>query len=345
MPQQIQKAMVLCAGLGTRLRPITETIPKPIVPVLNLANVFHTFFILKKAGIREIIVNSFHLSKELETYLKSYTPRDFELTISKESILLGTGGGVKKAAAFFGKDPFILANCDFVTNIELAPYIERHFSRGALASMVLFQDPVREKIYSKVGVDESGNLCSLPRLETKLPAKTGIFTGIHILSPACLNYLEEKPSGINEVLYPTLMKENPKAIFGDFATDAYWYDTGDVGAFLHASQHLLEHLGDSSGLLKTLSFFGCHYKQVKKGIWLEKGESLPEAEIEPPVLIGKSCSVGRGVRLGPKSVIGDHATIGDNASVSTSVLLPHANVPLGGRVESSIYFGHTAIKK
>src|SRR6202034_4100816 len=98
----------------------------------------------------------------------------------------------------------------------------RHFSRGALASMVLLEDPARKSLYSVVGTNSSGQICALPRVQTETPARTGIFTGIHVLENIAFNYLKAEPCGINEVLYPTLLKNSPDRVFGDYMENAYW---------------------------------------------------------------------------------------------------------------------------
>lgn len=302
MPK-IKKGMILCAGLGTRLLPITKKVPKPLVPVLNLANVLHIAKVMQKAGIEEIIVNTFHLAKEVESFLSQKPLRGVNFHFSREEKeLLGTGGGVKKAEHFFGKEPFVLSNCDFVTNIDLSPFIETHLQRGAMATMILFEDDLRQTLYSRVGVDAHSNLCSLPKCKTLSPVRGGIFTGLHILSPEIFGYLEEKPSGINDVLYPALMKEHPKKVFGEFANDFYWYDTGDFGSFILATKKLLDQESIAAPQVPT------------------------STKIVPPVLIGEGCKIGDNVQLGPHVVIGKACTIGKNAQISSSVILDGAHV-------------------
>lgn len=302
MPK-ITKGMILCAGLGTRLLPITNKLPKPLVPVLNIPNILHIVKVMQKAGINEIIVNTHHLANEVENFFTNTNLNGLKFSFSNErSLLLGTGGGVKKAQSFFGKDSFVLSNCDFVTDINLAPFIEKHFQRGSLATMVLFQDEVRQARYSTVGVDEKENLCSLPKFKRSTPTKGGIFTGLHILNPKIFDYLEEKPSGINDILYPALMKEFPQKVFGDFAENSYWYDTGDIGSFILATKKLLEK--DKS--LVVPSFHG--------------------VKIRPPVMIGEGCQIESGAVIGPHVVMGKNCRVGNNAQISSAVLLDNSIV-------------------
>jgi mannose-1-phosphate guanylyltransferase len=201
--------MVLCAGLGTRLQPITQKIPKPLVEVLNIPNVLYVFYLLKQAGIKEVLINVFHLSQKMERFFTERAPFGFQVGFSKENPLMGTGGGLKKAESFFHQESFVLANCDFVTDFSLTRVIAQHQQSQALATMVLIQDAKREPLYSKVGIDEKGVLCVLRETKLKTPTETGIFTGVHVLAPAIFDLLEEKPCGITETLYPRLMKEQP----------------------------------------------------------------------------------------------------------------------------------------
>ena len=97
MEKKITKGMVLCAGLGTRLSPITETLPKPLVPVLNVPNLLHSLYLLKRAGIVDIVLNTHHLPEQIESFLGDGSRWDLRLHFSREKTLLGTGGGVKKA--------------------------------------------------------------------------------------------------------------------------------------------------------------------------------------------------------------------------------------------------------
>ena len=300
--------MILCAGLGTRLLPITSKLPKPLVPILNLPNVLHIAEVFARAGINEIIVNTHHLASQVETYLSHVKFKDVKFYFSRENeVLLGTGGGVKKAESFFEGEPFVLSNCDFVTNLSLEPFIERHLHRKAIATMVLFKDEVRQPLYSRVGIDAKDNLCALPKYKTSAPVRGGIFTGMHILTQEIFQYLEEKPSGINDVLYPALMKECPTKIYGDFANTFYWYDTGDFHSLLQATESLLQ----------------------------------SQNQTEP--LIGKNCVIGKGVKLGPCTVIGNDCTIGEGSEISHSVLLDHSSVPANSKLFEVLHWEKQSI--
>lgn len=337
----ITKGMILSAGLGTRLLPITERFPKPLVPVLNLANILHTVSLFKRAGITDLVVNLFHLPERIEEFFNDFDSSQFRIRFSKEDVLLGTGGGVKKAQSLFGGEAFVLANCDFISNMSVEDLIQRHQRSGAWATMALIEDPVRQPLYSPVGVTEKGSLCSLPKKKTAIPSREGIFTGVHVLEPAIFSFLEEKPSGINDVLYPSLMEQNPEKARGEFMDGAFWYDTGDIPVLWKTSQELLLKLGDpKSFLLETISSFGPVYKEVLPQVWTTQRTSLPShLRIQGPALIGEGCTFEEDVEVGAFSIIGDRVVFGKGARVENSVVLPNSKIEPESQIRDSIFFG------
>lgn len=336
----ITKGMILSAGLGTRLLPITERFPKPLVPVLNQANILHTVSLFKRAGITDLVINLFHLPERIEEFFNDLDSSQFRVRFSKEDILLGTGGGVKKAQDLFGGEAFVLANCDFVSNLSIEELIQKHQRSGAWATMALVQDPARQPLYSPVGVSETGMLCSLPKKKTADPFREGIFTGVHVLEPSVFSFLEEKPSGINDVLYPALMEKHPEKARGEFMEKAFWYDTGDLPALWGTSKALLSKLGDpKSFLLDTISGFGPVYKEVLPQVWTTQRTTLPTSlRIQGPALIGEGCTFEEGVEIGPFSVIGEKVVLGHGVRVESSIILPHSKIESESEIRNSIFF-------
>ncbi len=324
-----KKGMILAAGLGTRLLPITEKMPKPLVPVLNVPNVLFGLDLLKRAGINDVILNLHHLPEVLEKFLGDGGHLGMRLEYSRESQLLGTGGGLKKAEAFLGKDSFALVNCDFISNLELGPYLTTHLNKGAWATMILHNDPAIQPFYAKVGSQADGRLTSLPRYEVMPATRTGIFTGVHLLSPEIFRFLQEVPSGINEVLYPRLMKEYPERAQAQFTENRYWYDTGEKAPFWKACLALLDRLGEGDPILKNILTGWLGYYEVEKGIWCARGEKPPtNIEIEGPVMVGKNCSIA------PKSVLGAYTILGDDTRVENRTTFSRAIAMPGSRINA-----------
>ncbi len=275
MQNKIRKGMILAAGLGTRLLPVTEKMPKPLVPVLNIPNILYSLSVLKRAGIEEVIINLHYLPNQIEDFFRGGERWGMKVCYSRETQLLGTGGGLKKAEAFFQGEPLVVVNCDFISDVDLNPLVERHFARKALGTMVLLENPAAQPFYSKVGIDSEGHLVSLPRLEISRSSRVGIFTGVHILDGSAFKHLKETPSGINELLYPAWMKSQPKSIYGDFIGDASWYDTGERNTLWMSSLKLLGELQSGSPYLRNfLAEFG-GYEEKDAGVWGPRGIALP----------------------------------------------------------------------
>lgn len=310
--KKIKRAMVLSAGLGTRLLPLTETLPKPLLPVLNLPNIVHTLFWLKMHGVEEVIFNLYHLHEQLESFLTGFKKWDLKISISKETILLGTGGGVKKAERFFKGEPFLVCNCDFICDFDLSVPISNFLENEALASMILLEDSQKQKLYSQVGVTSNNDLCLLPKLKTGEPERTGLFTGIHLLRPEALLPLKEEPSGINEILYPYFMKKTPERIKGIFAK-GLWLDTGERKTYLEANLVLLKNLPPLTQRL--LEEFG--YKRVSTNWQKQNSPAFASHSLLAENTQAAEIS---------NCVIGDKVAIANEVSLKDCVVLPNTNV-------------------
>ena len=346
MNPPFRKAMILAAGLGTRLQPVTESTPKPLVPVLNIPNLVHNIHLLKNFGVESIIINTYHLPEQLERYLGNGTRWGVKISYSRETKLLGTGGGVKKAERFFEGEPFVLMNCDFVAQLDLRRMAEQHLSRKALATMVLFSDDSRQRFYSEVGVDETGHLCALPSFSSQKPKRTGIFTGIHFLDPSLLAFLKEEPCGINEILYPKLMREFPGRVYAEFIEGGYWYDTGNIAYFCETSLSLLARLRAGDTALTELLQKELGYVQPWKGIWTAKGTTLPkDTKLAAPVVIGANCKIGSKTQLGPNVVLGNDTLVPAGTRLSHVIGLDRARFSgeeIAGR-NGAIQFGEKTL--
>lgn len=338
------KAMVLAAGLGTRLHPITLEIPKPLVEVLNVPNILHSLFLLKKAGIREVIVNLHYLPEKIERFLGNGSAWGLHIEYSRESVLLGTGGGLKKAEPFFNSEPFLLVNCDFVSNTDLLPIIDQHLARKAIGTMVLYQNPFLQPLYSEVGVDANENLCSLPGKQIAPPVASGIFTGIHILGSEVFHYLSEKPCGINEVLYPALMQQSPQKIYGHFMK-GFWRDTGDLPALWKTSIDLMSLLCEGDPTLREfMETFG-HYREVKENIWLAQGETIPKGlHGIGPLILGKQIQCASETRVGPQVILSDFTKVGPGTTLSQCLALGRAEISLEVKAQRFIQYHRTTLE-
>ncbi len=226
------KAMILAAGEGFRLRPLTNVCPKVLMPVVNRPVIARIIELLKVHGVREIIVNAYHHYQKIVDYLRGGDPFGVRIEIRIEQEILGTGGGIKNTRDFWDKDPFIVINGDILTDINLRRVYESHMERNNLITMVLHDLP----IYNKVRIDDEMNVVSIGP-GTNIDGALA-FTGIQVINPEVLDLIpENKKYSINEC-YKTLM-DLRKPIKGYLATGHKWIDIGTIPDYLRSNLYLL----------------------------------------------------------------------------------------------------------
>lgn len=228
------RAMILAAGLGTRLRPLTNDRPKALVEVAGHTLLEITLRRLASSGIREVIVNVHHFADLVAEYLKKNGNFGMRIEISHESVLLDTGGGLKKAAWFFLEDaasdePFILHNVDVISTIDLRRMIQSHRENSALATLAVQQRETSRYLL----FDEHDQLCgrkagrdqSAEVVRAAAETRTLAFSGIHVISPEFLTMMTEE--GVFSILTSYLRLAGVgKKISAFHADDYYWRDLG-----------------------------------------------------------------------------------------------------------------------
>jgi NDP-sugar pyrophosphorylase family protein len=241
------KAMILAAGLGTRLRPLTDHRPKALVEVAGRTLLEITLARLRSFGVREVIVNTHHFADQVVDYLKANANFGMRIEISREDVLLDTGGGLKKAAWFFLEDsaradePFLLHNVDVISTIDFAKMVQAHKENQALATLaVQKRESSRQLLF-----DEHLQLCGRragrdrePEIVRSSPHLEPLaFSGIHVISPRLLPMPTE--DGVFSIItsYLRLAGQNEK-IQAFRADDYYWRDLGRVEDLQHAEQDL-----------------------------------------------------------------------------------------------------------
>ncbi|HKD80708.1 MAG TPA: nucleotidyltransferase family protein [Candidatus Angelobacter sp.] len=227
------KAMILAAGLGTRLRPLTNDRPKALVEIAGHALLEVTMARLRHFGVREVIVNVHHFADRVIEYLKSKNNFAMRVEVSRENLLLDTGGGLKKAAWFFleggSNAPFILHNVDVISTIDLAAMLGFHQRSQALATLA-----VQERTSSRYLLfDEHMRLCGrrlvkeqkIEKVRSVEKPKELAFAGIHIISPQLLKMMSEE--GVFSIIDSYLrLAQNGESIVGYRTDHTYWRDLG-----------------------------------------------------------------------------------------------------------------------
>jgi mannose-1-phosphate guanylyltransferase len=239
------KAMVLAAGLGTRLRPLTESRPKALVEVGGHSLLEITLARLRRFGIREVIVNAHHFAQRIAEYLEANDHFGMRVEVSREDVLLDTGGGLKKAAWFFLEDsdsrgPFMVHNVDVISTIDLGRIAEFHAANQALATLA-----VQERETSRYLLfDEQGRLCGRrsgrdhrPVAGSPRSPQALAFCGIHLISPRLFAVMTE--TGVFSIIdaYLRLAALGEK-ILAFRADEYYWRDLGRPQDLLAAAEDL-----------------------------------------------------------------------------------------------------------
>jgi NDP-sugar pyrophosphorylase family protein len=230
------KAMILAAGLGTRLKPLTDNRPKALVEVAGRTLLEIALVRLRTFGVQEVIVNVHHLADMVVDYLKTHKNFGMRIELSRENILLDTGGGLKKAAWFFLRnsqtdEPFVVHNVDVVSSIDIAEMVQLHKRGKALATLAVQDRPSSRFLL----FDEESTLCGRG-LGPDQPAeivrpsrsvKPFAFTGIHIISPRFLRMLTEEGAFSVITAYLRLAGGGEK-ILAYPADNDYWRDLGQL---------------------------------------------------------------------------------------------------------------------
>jgi len=226
------KAMILAAGEGTRLRPLTTVCPKALMPVVNRPVIDRVIQFLKSHGAREIIVNAHHHYQKIIDHLKGGSRFDVKVEVRVEKEILGTGGGIKNTRDFWDKDPFVVINGDILTDIDLSKVYESHLKRNSLVTMVLHDFPV----YNTVKVDSEMNIVSIgPGIYVNGALA---FTGIHVMNPEVLNFIPE--TGTYNIIecYRRLI-DLRRPVRGYVVEGHRWIDIGTIPDYVRSNFSLL----------------------------------------------------------------------------------------------------------
>ena len=297
--------MILAAGIGTRLLPLTRIRPKPLFPIYDVPLLLRIVMQLQEAGVAEIAVNTHHLDKHIVDFLKKHIPPTLTVTISHEQELIGTGGAIKKVEEFWNDQPFIVTNGDIFHTIDLTAAYQHHLKSGNVATLVVHHYPR----YNQVEIDGEGTIVGIRGkkiIETALPTFTRAFTGIHIISPPLLR--EIPPSCFVDIiaLYLQLIARGMK-VGGYYVENHYWLDIGTPGDY-----HLI------------------HRDIYQNKVALSEEYRFPTTESNPfslreGALFDGYVSVGKKVTIGENctiknSIVWDEVEIGDNLVIEGCII-------------------------
>jgi mannose-1-phosphate guanylyltransferase len=276
------KAMILAAGFGTRLRPLSDGRPKVLMPVANRPVIARVIEYLKGHGVTQIIVNAHHHREQVTQYLQA-RPFGLKIHVRVEPEILGTGGGIRNTADFWDREPFVVINGDILTDIDLTGAYEAHRKFRPLATMVLHDRPP----FNKIRTDAAGNIMDIPR---EYGPEGLAFTGIHILEPDILSLI---PGGFSDIVdvYRVLMDAG-ETVRSHVSRGHHWYDIGSLPDYVRANRELAPQPFTVGP--------GCDiHPSVKLTDWAVIGEDcrLEEGAEIARAILWKGVLVGRGVRV------------------------------------------------
>lgn len=331
------RAMVMAAGLGTRLRPLTWEIPKPIVPVGNRPVIEHLLVLLRNHGINEVIANTHWFPEQVEAAVGDGSWAGVELSYRHEEDLLGTAGGVRNVADFLtggDDDTFVVMAGDALTDVDLSALIEAHRANDGLATLAV--KPVDDvSQYGVIVTDSEGRIEGFQEKPDPAEALSNLSNCmIYAFSAEIFDHFPEgDPIDFAMDVFPALLDSGQR--FYVHEIDAYWNDVGSLPEFLTGNLDVVTGevaLGKVGG-----TFIGDAAEGGSEPETTGAAPDLPDdLELEGRVLIGEGVEIGPGVRLDGPLLIGDGCRIGDGAKVKESVLLPGSEVAADGLVARSI---------
>ena len=315
----------MAGGEGTRLRPLTTSQPKPMLPMANQPMVAHVISLLKSHGFDEIIITVAFLANTIRTYFGDGSEFGVRIGYATEETPLGTAGSVRNARDELD-ERFLVISGDVLTDIDLGELVRFHDEAGAAVTLALkpMENPLE---FGIVITDPKG------RIERFLEKPTWgqvfsdrINTGVYVLDPVVLDYIApDRPVDFSAEVFPALL-EAGHALYG-FTTERYWEDVGTLEAYLRVHEDILD-----AKVAVAIDAF-----PLRDGVWVGEGAEIdPSATIEAPVLIGDNCHVGPGARLGAYTVLGANVNVGEGVVLERSVVHDNCYIGAGAAARSAI---------
>ena len=324
------KAMILAAGLGTRMNELSKKIPKPLLPVFNIPLIHYQLYQLKKVGVTDVVLNLHHFGNKIKKTLGTHFD-GVKLHYSEEKPkILGTGGGIKHAQNLLDdQENFILLNSDFVTDLPLKELMNTHAVSGALATLLVVsqsQEP------ADLNIDRDGFISEF--------TKDGkyMFCGVHILENRILNYLKPGYSCIIKDGYENLLKKRMERIKVLIHKKPF-HNFGTFDLYLKNQLKILSTLKQHQLFFKIIKHFFPRLKELKKGIWITGPlKNIENIKIKSPVFIGKNVRITNKCTIGPHVVLGDGVIIHEKSTIKNSIVFNDQVIKKNSKIINQIIF-------
>lgn len=309
------KAMVLAAGVGSRLDPLTRSTPKPLVPLANRPVMEHILALLKRHNITDIVSNVHHLPEQVPAYFGDGSRLDMNLTYKHEPTLSGDAGGVRSCRKFLEDGTFLVIMGDLITDADISYVVEQHKTKGAIATIAL-QKVADVRHFGVAVTDADSFIKGFQEKPSPAEAISDLAsTGIYVLEPEVFEHMPvDGQYGFGRQLFPSLVEKGLPVlgvqVFG------YWSDIGTMENYKLSSFDALKGLID-------IELPG---RKTADG-WFGEGASVAsECNIDAKVLLGKNARLDKGVTLKGHVIIGDDCHIKSGAVIEDSIIWSGATV-------------------
>jgi NDP-sugar pyrophosphorylase family protein len=313
------RVMIMAAGKGTRLRPLTDLVSKPMAPIVNRPALHHILRLLGRHGFGEVVINLHHLPETITDWFGDGGSLGMDITYSFEPELLGTAGGVKNNATFLGDDTFLVMSGDALTDIDLTGLVATHRRRGSIATLAVKEVP-DPSLYGVVVVDDDDRVVGFQEKPPREQALSRLCNcGIYVFEPDILSHIPpDQFDDFGRRLFPDLLRS--RVPFHALTMAGYWSDVGNLGEYIRGNADAL------AGRVEV----EIPGTEIRPGVWVEEEVRVaPSARIEPRVVIGRSCEIGEDVVLEGPTVIGDGSVLGAGSHVARGLVLPRSHIPPG----------------
>jgi NDP-sugar pyrophosphorylase family protein len=326
------QVVVLIGGLGTRLYPLTYTVPKCLLPIGNKRFLSILLDWLKRNGVTDVVFAVSHFAPTIAEFIKSdLADCGIPITLRHETDPLGSAGALVNCADLL-HDDFILLNGDVLMDLNLEELSGFHRKNSAAVTTTVSEvdDPSH---YGILDVQEDGRTLDWQEKPTREDAKSKWGNvGAWAMTKRVLDFI---PAGrftsLEKETFPQILAEG--LLFYAYKFEGYWKDIGTVDKYVQANRDLL------NGVISGLQPAG---KEIQPGIWVESPECVPDdIQVTSPVVIGKDCRIGSGVKLAGPVVIGSDVQIGDGVEMASTVVWNGASVGSGTKMSSSVLGGAT----
>lgn len=308
------KALFLAGGMGTRLKPLTDELPKPMVPIMNKPLLERSMINLKTCGINEIVISTCYKSKYIKEYFGDGSKFGLKIEYVSEDIPLGTGGAIKKTEHLYD-DTFLVFNADILCNMDFMDLIECHKSKKAAVTIAVTQVD-NPSVYGVIEYDQNDYALSFTEKPQADEIKSNyINAGVYVIEPEVLKVIPvDRPVSVEREIFPALLQSGKKvAVYKDCS---YWMDIGTPEKYLQT------HVDIMAGNCRIA---GVNFNN--QNIFRD-GNSIIDstAIITGPVYIGNNVKIAANTTVGPNAVIGDDVCIHMGGSVIDSILWNNVNI-------------------